>query len=114
SSVTSSEPAVTPGRLRPVSVLFTPHGLPFSPDLLPYTQNHLVKLGALPLTLLLHSFDHAQNPWYLGGNIMMGSTGGVEIARGLMARCWLSAHDEAKDDRGLAVAKLVLARTTPE
>ena len=114
SSLTSSGSIVTPARPRPVSILFTPHGLPFSPDLLPYTQNHLVKLGALPLTVLLHSFDHAQNPWYLGGNIMMGSTGGVEIARGLMARCWLSAHDEAKDDRGLAVTKLVTTRMTPE
>jgi Beta-lactamase superfamily domain len=114
SSIASLGSTVTPGRPRPVSVLFTPHGLPFSPDLLPYTQNHLVKLGALPLTLLLHSFDHSQNPWYLGGNIMMGSNGGVEIARGLMARCWVSAHDEPKDNRGLAVAKLVVTKTTPE
>jgi hypothetical protein len=111
---TSLGSIVTPGRPRPVSVLYTPHGLPFKPDLLPYTQNHLVKLGALPLTLLLHSFDHMQNPWYLGGNIMMGSNGGVEIARGLMARCWISAHDEAKDDRGLAVSKLVTTSATPE
>ena len=114
SAVASLGSFVTPGRPRPVSVLFAPHGLPFSPDLLPYTQNHLVKLGALPLTLLLHSFDHAQNPWYLGGNIMAGCDGGVQIARGLMARHWVSAHDEAKDDRGLAVAKLVTTRTTPE
>ena len=110
----SSTSQVTPGRPRPLSVLFTPHGVPFSPDLLPYTQHHLVKLGALPLTLLLHSFDHVQNPWYLGGNIMTGSAGGVEIARGLMARCWLSAHDEAKDDRGVSVAKLKTTRMTPE
>jgi hypothetical protein len=114
SMATSLGSIVTPGRPRPVSVLYTPHGLPFKPDLLPYTQNHLVKLGALPLTLLLHSFDHMQNPWYLGGNIMMGSNGGVEIARGLMARCWISAHDEAKDDRGLAVSKLVTTSATPE
>jgi hypothetical protein len=114
SSFTFSGSTITPGRPRPVSVLFAPHGLPFKPDLLPYCENHLVKLGALPLTLLLHSFDHAQNPWYLGGNIMMGYSGGVEIARGLMARCWLSAHDEPKDDRGLAVAKLVMTRMAPE
>ena len=114
SSFAFSGSTITPGRPRPVSVLFAPHGLPFKPDLLPYCENHLVKLGALPLTLLLHSFDHAQNPWYLGGNIMMGCSGGVEIARGLMARCWLSAHDEPKDDRGLAVAKLVTTKMTPE
>jgi hypothetical protein len=114
SSVTSLGSVVTPGRPRPVSVLYTPHGVPFSPDLLPYTQNHLVKLGALPLTLLLHSFDHSQNPWYLGGNIMMGSNGGAQIARGLMARCWVSAHDEPKDNRGLAVTKLTTTKMTPE
>lgn len=44
----------------------------------------------------------------------MGSSGGVKIARGLMARCWISAHDEAKDDRGLAVAKLVTTSMTTE
>jgi hypothetical protein len=114
SSITSLGSIVTPGRPRPVSVLYTPHGVPFSPDLLPYTQHHLVKLGALPLTLLLHSFLRTQNPWYLGGNIMMGGGCGVEIARGLMARCWLSAHDELKDDRGLAVTKLVTTMMTAE
>lgn len=110
----SSASAITPARPRPVSVVFTPHGLPFSPDLLPYTQNHLVKLGALPLTLLLHSFSHSQNPWYLGGNIMTGSVSGAVIARGLMARCWISAHDEAKEDTGVSVFKLRNTYATPE
>ncbi len=114
SSLISTASAITPGRPRPVSVLYAPHGLPFNPDLMPYTQNHLVKLGALPLTLLLHAFDHSQNPWYLGGNIMTGAVGGVEIARGLMARCWLSAHDEEKDDRGFSVQKLKTKHLTPE
>ena len=114
SSLLSNNSVVTPGRPRPISVIYTPHGINFSPDLIPYTQHHLVKLGALPLTLLLHSFDRAQNPWYFGGNIMTGSVGGVEIARGLMARCWLSAHDEAKDDRGVSVRQLRLTRVTPE
>lgn len=36
----------------------------------------------------------------------MGVDGGLEIARALMARCWISAHDEEKDDRGLAVKLL--------
>jgi hypothetical protein len=45
---------------------------------------------------------------------MMGGGCGVEIARGLMARCWLSAHDELKDDRGLAVTKLVTTMMTAE
>ena len=106
--------ALTPGRPRTVSVIYTPHGIPFKPDLLPYVQNHLIPSGALPLTLMMHSFDHVQNPWYLGGNISTGSRGGVAIAQGLMARCWLSAHDEPKDDRGISVSKLRTSRMTPE
>lgn len=37
---------------------------------------------------------------------MMGVDGGVEIAKTLMAKCWISAHDEEKDDRGVAVKLL--------
>lgn len=110
----SSAANLIPGRPRTVSVLYTPHGLPFKPDLLPYVQNHLIPSGALPLTLLMHSFDHVQNPWYLGGNISAGYRGGVAIAQGLMARCWLSAHDEPKDDKGISVSLLRTSRMTPE
>ena len=94
-----------PARPRPLSVLFTPHGVPMN-DVIPYVQHHLIPQSALPLTLLFHSFSRATNPWYLGGNIMAGSTNGVEIARALMARVWLSAHDEDKDDQGFSVKKL--------
>jgi hypothetical protein len=104
---------ITPARPRTVSVIYSPHGLPLS-DLQPYIQNHLVRLGALPLTVLLHSFDHAQNPWYLGGNIMTGMEGGADLARALMARCWISAHDEEKDDRGLSVMQLRVRRKSVE
>ena len=97
---------ITPARPRTVSVLYTPHGIPFQPDLQPYVLHHLLPNSAIPLTLLLHAFDKANNPWYLGGNIMTGASGGVEIARGLRARCWLSAHDEDKDDQGWSVRKL--------
>lgn len=103
-----------PQRRRPkaVSILYTPHGIPLS-DLKPYTKTHLISVpGALPLTLLLHSFDSVRNPWWFGGNIISGATGGVEIAKALMARTWISAHDEKKDDRGLAV-KLLKTRTWP-
>lgn len=41
---------------------------------------------------------------------MFGCPSGVEIARGLMARSWISAHDEDKDDRGVAVSKTVTRR----
>ena len=112
-SSVSSNPClspITPARPKALSVIYAPHGLPFA-DLEPYIKTHLVRLpGALPLTLLLHAFDHAQNPWYLGGNIMTGATGGVQIARAVMARCWLSAHDEPKDDRGFSVKQLKVRR----
>jgi hypothetical protein len=103
---------ITPARPKAISIIYSPHGLPLS-DLQPYIRTHLVRLaGALPLTILFHSFDHAQNPWYFGGNIMMGMHGGAEIARALMARCWISAHDEEKDDRGLSVKRLRVKRIT--
>ena len=37
---------------------------------------------------------------------MTGASGGLQIARALMARCWLSAHDELKDDQGVSVKQL--------
>lgn len=39
----------------------------------------------------------------MGGNIAAGLTGGIEIAQNLMAKCWISAHDEDKDNSGLSV-----------
>lgn len=39
----------------------------------------------------------------MGGNIAAGLPGGVEIAQNLMAKCWISAHDEDKDNSGLSV-----------
>lgn len=45
---------------------------------------------------------------------MTGMTGGIEIARTLMARCWLSAHDEAKDDRGVSVKQLKIKKQEAE
>ncbi|KAL9113525.1 MAG: hypothetical protein Q9227_002262 [Pyrenula ochraceoflavens] len=96
---------------KPISVLYTPHGINFKPDLQPYIRHHLVEIGALPLSVLFHSFDHAQNPWYLGGNVLTGVNGGAEIACGLMAKTWISAHDEEKTDEGLVVKRLVTTRS---
>jgi hypothetical protein len=105
---------LTPARPRAISIIYSPHGIPLG-DLQPYIQHHLARLsGALPLTLLFHSFDHAQNPWYLGGNIMAGVSGGAEIARALMARCWISAHDEEKLDQGLSVKQLRVKRVSAD
>ena len=104
---------INPASPRPLSVLYTPHGLPLS-DLMPYVQSHLIPRSALPLTLLLHSFSRVTNPWYLGGNILAGCGNGVAIARALMAKVWLSAHDESKDDQGFSVKKLRVEKKEAE
>ncbi|OAP55263.1 hypothetical protein AYL99_10236 [Fonsecaea erecta] len=111
SSVPNLAP-ITPARPKAVSVIYSPHGVPLS-DLQPYIQTHLVRLtGALPLTLLLHSFDSVRSPWYLGGTVMAGMYGGAELARALMARCWISVHDEPKAHRGTSVKKLPAKRVS--
>ena len=92
-----------------LSVIYSPHGVTYS-HVLPYATSHLVSRAALPLTLLLHAFDRVQNPWYLGGNISMGMPGGLEIARNLLAKCWISAHDEDKEKSGFSVAKLCISK----
>ncbi|KAF2144602.1 uncharacterized protein K452DRAFT_223126 [Aplosporella prunicola CBS 121167] len=98
---------------RTLSLLYSPHGVPYS-VIAPYASSHLVSTGALPLTTLVHSFDRVDNPWYLGGNIAAGKPGGVEIASKLMARCWLSAHDEEKDNRGVSVRMLKVSKFNVE
>lgn len=89
-----------------ISLIYSPHGVSYQ-FLRPYASSHLVKCAALPVTALLHSFDRVQNPWWMGGNINSGLPGGVEIAKNLMVRCWISAHDEDKDNTGLSVIKAV-------
>lgn len=90
---------------RTLSFIYSPHGVDYS-LLRDYASSHLVQAAALPLTLLLHSFDRVQNPWWMGGNVAAGLPGGVEIAHHLMARCWVSAHDEDKDNSGLSVKQV--------
>lgn len=70
--------------------------------------------AALPLTLLLHSFDRVNNPWWMGGNVATGLPGGVEIAQNLMARCWISAHDEEKVNTGISVKNVTKRKYTLE
>ncbi|EOD48173.1 hypothetical protein UCRNP2_5140 [Neofusicoccum parvum UCRNP2] len=100
-------------RERTLSLVYSPHGVAYS-VLEPYASTHLVQQSALPLTALLHSFDRVDNPWYLGGNIAAGVPGGSEIARQLMAKCWVGAHDEEKDNRGVSVMKLKVRRMEVE
>ncbi|GAM87500.1 hypothetical protein ANO11243_055250 [Dothideomycetidae sp. 11243] len=98
---------------KPLSVLYAPHGIGL-PCLTPFMKHHLAPMNALPLTLLLHSIDIAQNPWYLGGMVAPGLPGGTQLVKAFGAKYWLSAHDEAKDNQGWAVAMLKSRRYTLE
>lgn len=80
--------------------------MPFLGPLSLYATTHLVKEAALPLTALLHCFDSVTNPWWLGGNVLLGAPAGREIALRLGARVWVSCHDGAKEVKGLATGWL--------
>ncbi|KAI1114339.1 hypothetical protein F5Y14DRAFT_173172 [Nemania sp. NC0429] len=98
---------------RPISLIFSPHGVPYS-CLYEYATSHLVAEAALPLTALLHCMDTISNPWWLGGNICGGVPYGAEIASKLGARLWISAHDGEKDVRGLATGLIKTRRWRDE
>lgn len=102
---TSSTSQYNPYQPRPLSLIYSPHGIPYK-YLQPYITSHLVPQCALPLTALLHCFDTVQNAWYLGGNICSGFPGGLQIAQNLCARVWVSAHDGEKEIKGIANGKL--------
>ncbi|KAI0012150.1 hypothetical protein F4779DRAFT_569606 [Xylariaceae sp. FL0662B] len=104
-----SRPATASNTSRPLSLIFSPHGISYT-NLAPYATSHLVAEAALPLTALLHCMDSISNPWWLGGNISAGVPAGAEIATCLGARIWLSAHDGEKDVRGLATGMLKTKR----
>lgn len=87
---------------RPISIIYSPHGVPYR-LIKPYASTHLVAEAALPLDCLLHSFDRVENLWLLGGIIATGFPGGQEIAHNLLARYWISAHDEDKETGGISV-----------
>ena len=101
----SSSARYSPYTEKSLSVIYSPHGVTYG-LIHDYASHHLVPNAALPLTLLLHSFDRVNNPWWMGGNVAAGLPGGAEIATNLMAKCWISAHDEDKDNTGLSVANV--------
>lgn len=106
SAMTTSKPPVPVlDRPRALSLIYSPHGVTYA-HIKPYAISHLVREAALPLTALLHSFDRVQNPWWLGGNISAGLPGGLEIAQNLLARAWISAHDEDKENSGFSVSSV--------
>jgi Beta-lactamase superfamily domain len=89
-----------------VSVLYSPHGVDY-PVIQPWASSHLVSCAALPLTLLLHSFNLVTAPWYMGGIMAAGMPGGIHIAKNLLPKVWIGAHDEDKRASGLALKKIV-------
>ncbi|KAE9992555.1 hypothetical protein EG327_008569 [Venturia inaequalis] len=82
------------------SVVYSPHGAPYS-CINPWATTHLISNSALPLLALIHSFTQVDMPWYMGGNMATGSPGGLEIARNLLPRAWIGAHDERKVVSGM-------------
>lgn len=97
-------------RDRGVSVVFSPHGIPYAGALQSYATTHLLSQAVLPLTALLHCFDSYSQPWFLGGtNNSAGMPMGQETAAALGAKAWISAHDGDKDVRGV-VSRLVKKR----
>ena len=104
-SISSASSVTSTSRVhaeKAISIIYSPHGVNYS-LIRAYASSHLIEAAALPLNLLLHSFDRVQNPWWMGGNLAAGLPGGVEIAKNLMTRCWISAHDEEKENSGLSV-----------
>ncbi|KAF2219200.1 hypothetical protein BDZ85DRAFT_276467 [Elsinoe ampelina] len=97
----------------PVSILYTPHGIGL-PCITPYINNFLAPLNALPLTLLFHAINVEQNPWFLGGLVATGLPGGMELVKRFGAKYWISAHDEAKDNRGWATLMIKSTQYTME
>lgn len=105
-------PAPTPT----LSILFTPHGLS-PPTLQPYITAHLLPRAttktSLPknpptLTLLIHSLSHDRNPPCLGGSVVYGAPGGLELLRSLQALnasvgFWIGAHDGSVERGGWSV-----------
>ena len=49
----------------------------------------------------------------MGGNVNAGLPGGVEIVKNLMARCWIGAHDEDKENSGVSVLKIRMKKYSP-
>ena len=101
-SSTPSQPSQTQNK--PLSLLYTPHGI--SPaTLAPYLKSHLHPQSALPLTALIHAFSHERNPSCLGGSVVRGAPGGLELLRELggSVQTWISAHDAPLERRGWSV-----------
>jgi hypothetical protein len=74
-----------------IAVIYSPHGVSY--DVLePWISSHLAFENASPVAIL-HSTTTVNAPWYNGGNMIAGCTGGLELARQLLPTVWVAAHD---------------------
>ncbi|KAI7347597.1 hypothetical protein KC354_g13898 [Hortaea werneckii] len=131
STTTTQSPLnTTAHREKPLTVLYTPHGISVA-ALQPYLTHYLEPQQAssssnssnstpspLPsnlknpsppappspppfrLTALFHCLNTETNPIFLGGTVAHGAPGGVKLARALHARNWIGTHDEVKVLKG--------------
>jgi hypothetical protein len=87
-------------RDRSISVIFSPHGIPYADGLEPYATSHLVNEAALPLTALLHCFNSVSGPRWLPRTVAavdaLGMPAGLPTVSTLGARAWISTHDDEK------------------
>ncbi|KAH9823598.1 NAD(P)-binding protein, partial [Teratosphaeria destructans] len=114
-SFTSVTPRAHTHKEKTLSIIYTPHGISLS-ALRPYLDHHLHPITSahltpdhtgtdrLPVTALFHGLNTEQNPWFMGGLVSHGAPKGIELAKALRPRHWVSAHDEQKENRGLSVS----------
>ncbi|KAI7220007.1 hypothetical protein KC333_g2627 [Hortaea werneckii] len=124
-TTTQSPLNTTAHREKPLTVLYTPHGISLS-SLQPYLTHYLEpqqassssnSSPALPsnlrnpppptsptpsfrLTALFHCLNTETNPIFLGGTVAHGAPGGIKLAKALHARNWFGTHDEVKVLKG--------------
>lgn len=105
-------------RDRSISVIFSPHGIPYADGLEPYATSHLVNEAALPLTALLHCFNSVSGPRWLPRTAdavdALGMPAGLPTVSTLGARAWISTHDDEKPMRGLMRALVRSRNYSPD
>ncbi|KAK3706803.1 hypothetical protein LTR37_012481 [Vermiconidia calcicola] len=101
SGIGSSSSSACKSQDRILSVIYTPHGV-YPRVLEPYINSYLRPLNALPVSALFHSINTEENPQLLGGRVAAGAPRGLELVKVTGAEHWIGAHDEVKDNRGVA------------
>lgn len=96
-----------------ISIIYSPHGALYK-VLQPHVTGHLKKANALPLSALIHGVDRNDYPWWLGGNVITGAPGGLEIIRHVGATKWIACHDIKKEQYGWFVWMITVTEFAPE